>query len=103
MNKNIWVISEVYAPDEVGGAYFINKLAEGFATYYNSNINVLCGHPVYTARGTKVPNHEVLNGVRVKRCYATRFNKDIILIIRNFTYSPLKFKLPQCNHFYCNN
>ena len=80
MNKNIWVISEVYAPDEVGGAHFMSKLSEGFATYYSFNINVLCGHPVYTARGSKVPNYEIINGVRVKRCFSTRFNKNIIFL-----------------------
>ena len=77
MDKKIWVISEVYSPDEVGGAYFMSKLAEGLANYYN--VKVLCGYPVYTARGTMVPKHEILNGVKVKRCYATRFNKNIIV------------------------
>ena len=78
MNKNIWVIQEVYYPDEVGGAYFITKLAEGLSGSYN--VNVLCGYPVYTARGIMVPKHERLNGVDVRRCLATRFNKNKITL-----------------------
>ncbi|MGY8788256.1 MAG: hypothetical protein ACKVH5_08195, partial [Fidelibacterota bacterium] len=78
MNKNVWVIQEVYYPDEVGGAYFMTKLAEGLSVSYN--VNVLCGYPVYNARGTVVPRHERLNGVNIRRCSATRFNKNIIIL-----------------------
>ena len=78
MEKRVWVISEVYSPDEAGGAYFMSKLAEGLVQYYS--VNVLCGHPVYTARGTVVPKREIRNGVNVERCYATRFDKNIIVL-----------------------
>jgi colanic acid biosynthesis glycosyl transferase WcaI len=78
LNKNVWVISEVYSPDEAGGAYFMSKLAGGIGRYHN--VNVLCGYPVYTARGTTVPKREIHNGVKVERCYATRFDKNIIVL-----------------------
>lgn len=78
MDKKLWVISEVYSPDEAGGAYFMSKLAEGLGQY--NSVNVLCGYPVYTARGTTVPKREILNGVKVERCYATRFDKNIIVL-----------------------
>jgi colanic acid biosynthesis glycosyl transferase WcaI len=78
MDKKLWVISEVYSPDEAGGAYFISKLAEALG-HYNC-VNVLCGYPVYTARGSAVPKREILNGVKVQRCYATRFDKNIIIL-----------------------
>ena len=78
MDKKVWVISEVYSPDEAGGAYFMSALAEGLGQYYS--VNVLCGYPVYTARGTNVPKREIVNGVKVERCYATRFDKNIIVL-----------------------
>ncbi len=78
MDKKLWVISEVYSPDEAGGAYFMSKLAEGLGQY--NSVNVLCGYPVYTARGTTVPKREIRNGVKVERCYATRFDKNIIVL-----------------------
>lgn len=72
------MISEVYFPDEAGGAYFMSKLAEGLGQYYS--VNVLCGDPVYTARGTTVPKREIRNEVNVERCYATRFDKNVIVL-----------------------
>ena len=78
MDKKVWVISEVYSPDEAGGAYFMSKLAEGLGQY--NSVNVLCAYPVYTARGTIVPKREILNRVKVERCYATRFDKNIIVL-----------------------
>lgn len=78
MDKKVWMISEVYSPDEAGGAYFMSKLAEGLGQY--NSVNVLCGGPVYTARGTTVPKREIHNGVNVERCYATRFDKNIIVL-----------------------
>lgn len=78
MDKKVWVISEVYSPDEAGGAYFMSKLAEGLGQY--NSVNVLCGYPVYTARGAAVPKREMHNGVKVERCYATRFDKNIIFL-----------------------
>ena len=78
MDKKLWVISEVYSPDEAGGAYFMSKLAGGLGQYYS--VNVLCGYPVYTACGTAVPKRETLNGVKVERCYETKFDKNIIIL-----------------------
>lgn len=72
------MISEVYFPDEAGGAYFMSKLAEGLGQYYS--VNVLCGDPVYTARGTTVPKREIRNEVDVERCYATMFDKNVIVL-----------------------
>ena len=78
MDKKVWVVSEVYSPDEAGGAYFMSKLAEGLGQY--NSVNVLCGYPVYTARGTMVPKYEIRNGVNVERCYQTKFDKNIIVL-----------------------
>ena len=78
MDKKLWVISEVYPPDEAGGAYFISKLAEALGQY--NSVNVLCGYPVYTARGATVSKREILNGVNIERCYETRFDKNIIVL-----------------------
>jgi glycosyltransferase involved in cell wall biosynthesis len=78
VDKKVWVISEVYSPDEAGGAYFMSKLAEGLGRY--NSVNVLCGYPVYTARGATVLKLEIRNGVNVERCDATRFDKNIIVL-----------------------
>jgi len=56
----------------------MSKLAEGIGQY--NSIKVLCGYPVYTARGATVPKREIRNGVKVERCYATRFDKNVIVL-----------------------
>jgi glycosyltransferase involved in cell wall biosynthesis len=74
--NNIWLLSETYYPDEVGTAYYTTKLAEGLTLKYRDSVKVLCGYPIYNARGMSVPTHEIFNGVNIKRCCSTTFNKD---------------------------
>ncbi len=78
MLYKVWIISEVYYPDEQGTAYFMTKLAEGFVRYFD--VNVLCGYPTVTARGNSVPRKELCNGVRIERCRGTTFNKDVLAL-----------------------
>ncbi len=78
MGKQIWVISEIYYPEEIGTGYYLTRLAEGLGRSFN--INVLCGYPTYAARGTALPSQEIRNGVRIERCRGTTFNKDVLLL-----------------------
>jgi len=78
MDRRVWVVQEVYHPDEVGGAYIMTKLAEGLSGSFV--VKVLCGYPVYTAKGNVVPKLEKRNGVDIRRCFATRFNKNILFL-----------------------
>ncbi len=85
--ETIWFVSEVYFPDEQGTAFYTTGLAEGLARHYR--VVVLCSDPTVTARGTRVPRAEVRNGVRIKRCKGTTFNKDNLLLraVNILTYS----------------
>jgi len=85
--RRVWIVSEVYYPDEQGTAYYMTGLAEGLAPYFD--VTVLSGYPSVTARGTPVPRKEIRNGVRVLRCRGTSFNKDIVMLrlINLFTNS----------------
>ncbi len=78
MSKQIWVISEIYYPEEIGTGYYLTGLAEGLGRSFK--INVLCGYPTYAARETALPSQEVRNGVRIERCQGTTFNKDVLLL-----------------------
>ena len=74
----LWLISESYFPDEAGTAFYMTRLAEKLAREFT--INVLCGYPVYDGRGSTVGDLEMLNGVRIKRCRGTTFNKDVFIL-----------------------
>lgn len=73
--ERIWVISELYYPEETSTGHFLTGIAEGLAQKYS--VNVLCGQPTYSKRGIRAPVREVQNGVNIHRFWATTLNKDI--------------------------
>lgn len=77
MNRNLWVISELYYPEETSTGYLLTKIAEGLARYYS--VRVLCGQPTYSARGLRSPSQETHNQVHIRRCPSTTLNKDVLL------------------------
>ena len=66
MSNHIWVVSELYYPEETSTGYFLTRIAEGLARYYT--VNVLCSQPTYSARGTRAPDREHHSGVDIQRC-----------------------------------
>lgn len=83
----LWVVSELYHPEETSTGYFATGLAEGLAQDLGEafEVRVLCSQPTYSARGTLAPARETRNGVTIERCAGTRFDKDrIALRLVNF-------------------
>ena len=78
LKKRVWIISELYYPEETSTGYFLTKIAEGLAGRYN--VNVLCSQPTYSSRGELAPSNETNNGVNIHRCFSTTFNKDVLLL-----------------------
>lgn len=77
MSKKIWVVSELYYPEETSTGYFLTKIAEGLAE--SLPVSVLCVQPTYAARGVRAPVKERRNRVDIIRCKATALNKDIMI------------------------
>jgi len=75
--KTVWVLSELYYPEETGSGYYITKIAENLAT--RRRVCVVTVQPTYAARGIKAPVDEVYHNVQIHRCGATALNKDILL------------------------
>ena len=75
MTKNrIWIISELYYPEETSTGHFMTKIAEGLGLEFT--VKVLCAQPSYSKRGVQAPKREVHNGVDIIRCYSTTFDKN---------------------------
>ncbi len=70
----LWVLSELYYPEETSTGYYLTKLAEGLAA--RRPVRVVCGQPSYSNRGMRAPRDEVHNRVAIHRCWATTWNKD---------------------------
>lgn len=76
MSKRIWVISELYYPEETSTGYLLTLIAEGLARQFS--VNVLCSQPTYGARGQRALWYEIRNGVNIYRCWGTTLNKDVL-------------------------
>ncbi len=97
--KNLWVVTELYYPEETSTGYYLTKIAEGLAEDFN--VKVICGQPNYFAKGTKAPSREIHKNVEIFRAYGTTLNKNVIffrlinmlsLSVSIFFNSLLKFK-----------
>ncbi len=77
MPIRLWVVSELYYPEETSTGYLLTKIAEGLAAEFS--VSVLCAQPTYSARGTRAAACERRHGVDIHRCGATGFNKDLLL------------------------
>lgn len=73
----LWVISEVYYPEETSTGYYLTRIAEGLADDFE--VKVICGQPNYSKRGVVAPPLEVHRGVEIHRAAGTTLNKNVIL------------------------
>ena len=76
MSPRIWIVSELYYPEDTSTGYFMTGIAEGLARRYP--VNVLCGQPTYSERGIRAPAVATRNGVHIRRCAAATLDKNII-------------------------
>jgi glycosyltransferase involved in cell wall biosynthesis len=76
MSSTIWVVSELYYPEQSATGYFLTNIAEGLSLRHT--VNVFCAQPTYSARGTRAPFREIYHGVEIFRCWSTTFDKDIL-------------------------
>ena len=72
----LWVVSEIYYPEEISTGYYLTSIAEGLALNYE--VKVLCGQPNYASRGTRAPHHETRNNVEIFRVRSTTLDKNVI-------------------------
>jgi glycosyltransferase involved in cell wall biosynthesis len=74
--RRLWVVSELYYPEETSTGYYLTRIAEGLADDYD--VKVLCGQPTYSARGIVAPKHEHHKGVEIFRASGTTLDKNVI-------------------------
>lgn len=71
----VWVVSELYYPEETSTGYFLTGIAEGLAE--DHDVSVVCGQPTYSKRGTRAPRREQHRDVDIHRVRGTTLNKDV--------------------------
>jgi len=72
----LWVISELYYPEENSSSRYFTQIAEGLAEV--APVSVICCQPGYHQRGIRAPWSEKRHGVRIERCRATTFDKNVL-------------------------
>ena len=75
--QRIWVVSELYYPEETSTGYYLTRIAEGLADKFE--VRVLCGKPNYSARGVRVPRREKHQKVEIFRARGMTLDKNVIL------------------------
>jgi len=73
----LWVISEVYYPEETSTGYYLTSIAEGLSKHFQ--VKVLCGQPNYSVRGLRAKRHEIRNGVEILRAAGTTLNRNFVV------------------------
>lgn len=72
----LWVVTELYYPEETSTGYYLTQTAEGLTGHFN--VKVICGQPNYSARGIRAAKQEVHKNVEIFRAVGTTLNKNII-------------------------
>src|SRR5690606_13531445 len=75
-SETLWVVSELYYPEETSTGYYMTKIAEGLAE--ERSVKAICSQPTYSKRGSKAPRQEMHNGVEIFRVWSTTFDKNVI-------------------------
>lgn len=89
----LWIISELYYPEQTSTGYFLTGIGEGLAQ--DRDVQIICSKPTYSERGMNVPRMETRAGTTIHRMRSTSFDKDRVLgrVINliTFTISTLIF------------
>lgn len=77
LKKTLWVISELYYPENNQTGYYMTGIAEGLAADFD--VRVICGQPNYAARGTSAAARETYKNVGIRRVWGTTLDKNVFI------------------------
>jgi colanic acid biosynthesis glycosyl transferase WcaI len=73
--KRIWVLTELYYPEQTSTGYLLTKTAEGLANRFD--VKVITGPATrFLQREPRSKRHETVNGVDIIRCGGTNLDKN---------------------------
>jgi len=75
--NTLWVLTEVYYPEEISTGYYLTSIAEGIAA--TRTVKVITGQPKHMSRGQRAPKRETRNGVEIFRSWGTTLDKNIFV------------------------
>ncbi|MBP9665476.1 MAG: glycosyltransferase family 4 protein [Pyrinomonadaceae bacterium] len=97
-DNTLWVLTEVYYPEEMSTGYYLTSIAEHLAKL--RKVNVITGQPKHMARGVRAPKRETHNGVDIFRAWGTTLDKNVIAFrLVNMLTIGLSVFLSSLRHF----
>ena len=78
VEKRLWVVTELYYPENNQTGYYLTKIAEGLAEKFD--VKVICGQPNYAKRGTRAARREMHKNVEIYRVWGTTLDKNILIL-----------------------
>lgn len=75
--RRLWVLSEVFYPEETGTGHILTRIAGGLSVKFD--VHVICGRPSYASKGRYASWNEVHRGMNIERVWGTTCNKDELL------------------------
>ncbi len=75
--NTLWVLTEVYFPEEISTGYYLTEIAEGLAR--ERTVKVITGQPKHMSRGQRAPIREIRNQVEIFRVGGTTLDKNIFV------------------------
>lgn len=76
--KKLWIITELYYPENNQTGYYMTKIGEGLAEVFD--VKIICGQPNYAVRGTIAPKHEIHKNVEIFRVSGTTLDKNVLIL-----------------------
>lgn len=76
--NKLWVLTELYYPENNQTGYYMTRIAEGLAEKFD--VKIICGQPNYAARGTRAAKRERHRGADIRRVWGTTLNKDVLVL-----------------------
>lgn len=73
----LWIVSELYYPEDTSTGKFLTSLAEGLSS--NADVRVICARPTYASRGVRAPRQETHADVPIYRCRSTTLDRGRIV------------------------
>ncbi|MEZ5316860.1 MAG: glycosyltransferase, partial [Vicinamibacterales bacterium] len=74
--RRVVIASELMYPELTSTGYYVSAIARELAG--TRPVTVLCGQPTYAARGMRAPRRDTWEGVDIRRCWGTTFDKNRI-------------------------
>jgi colanic acid biosynthesis glycosyl transferase WcaI len=78
VKARVFILSELYFPDDSATGYVLKHLAEGLAPFYD--VHVLCGQSPRQNSTGRLTVREERHGVTIERCATTFFDKDVVML-----------------------